>query len=65
MTKSIKDDRIKIRVIHDTPTYWYWCRENLELGTWDKLIGMTASVSSTYRFDNEEDATAFKLKFGV
>lgn len=65
MNQSIKDDRIKIRVMHDRPEYWSWCSENLELGTWDKLIGMTASVGSIYRFDNEADAVAFKLKFGV
>ena len=65
MTKSIKDDRIKIPVIHDTPEYWSWCSETLQTGTWDKLIGMIASVGSTYRFDNEADAVAFKLKFGV
>ena len=66
MNQPIRDDRIKIKVMRDMPEYWHWCSETLQIGTWDKLIPIIASIASaTYRFDNASDATAFKLRFGV
>jgi len=44
--------------------YWDWCSNNLEVGTWKMMIGIMGE-SSSYHFIHEEDAMAFKLRFGL
>lgn len=54
----------KIKVIEDNHKYWQWACDNLIIGTWKKYTGFMGA-SATYSFYNEEDSTAFKLKFGL
>ena len=44
--------------------HWQWCKDNLTIGTWKMMIGFTGT-NATFCFNNEEDATAFKLRFGL
>ena len=44
--------------------HWQWCKDNLSIGTWKMMFGFTGTTA-TFCFDNEEDATAFKLRFGL
>jgi len=51
--------------IEDAPSeLWEWCRDNLEIGSWKMMLPIMGN-SATYCFDKEEDATAFKLVFGL
>ncbi len=54
----------KIRVSIDGTDnhYWDWCCSHVVTGTWKMMIGFMGT-SATFCFDNEEDATAFKLVF--
>jgi hypothetical protein len=53
-----------IRAKVGIPEYWEWCSNTLNIGSWKMRIGiMGASV--TYCFSNQEDLTAFKLRFGI
>lgn len=55
----------KVKVQIDTHgLYWDWCCKTLAIGQWKKMIGFMGE-SATYCFTNAEDATAFKLKFGL
>jgi hypothetical protein len=54
----------RIKVLKGDTIYWTWACENLEIGTWKMLIGFLGE-SATYSFCNEEDLTAFKLRFGL
>lgn len=54
--------RVKTHV--DKHAYWAWCCETLVIGYWKKMIGLMGD-SATYCFHNAEDATAFKLTFGL
>lgn len=53
-----------VKVVIDGNLYWDWCVEHLATGTWKMMMGLMGT-SATYVFDNEEDATAFKLVFGL
>jgi hypothetical protein len=44
--------------------HWSWCCNHLTIGTWKMMIGIMGT-SATFCFNNEEDATAFKLVFGL
>lgn len=48
----------------DTKEHWQWCRENLDTKSWHMKFGLLGNSCSCY-FQNEEDATAFKLTFGL
>jgi hypothetical protein len=55
----------KVKVQTDTGNpYWDWCCSTLVIGTWKMMIGLMGS-SATYCFEYAEDATAFKLRFGL
>lgn len=58
------DDFVRIRVTLDDDKYWAWCIETLKMGSWSKLVPIIGTTA-TYRFSNHEDATAFRLMFGV
>ena len=56
---------ITVHVEVDTDNnYWDWCCNHLVTGTWKMRIGFMGT-SATFCFDNEEDAIAFKLVFGL
>ena len=48
-----------------------WCIINLDVGTWEMAeldtqhTNTSISFSHTFTFDNQEDATAFKLTFEI
>lgn len=53
-----------IRAKEGLPSYWDWCCENLQVGSWKMRVGIMGT-SSTYCFTNPEDLTAFKLRFNL
>jgi hypothetical protein len=55
--------KVKVQV-NTGEYYWNWCCERVEVGTWKMMIGLMGT-SATYCFEYAEDATAFKLKFGL
>lgn len=55
---------VRVGVIKDSGEYWNWCVENVNTNTWMKMTGLTG-VHAGYYFENDEDATAFILKFGI
>jgi len=55
----------RIKLPHDTDrVYWAWCRENLDTDSWHMKFAIVGT-SCSYYFKHEEDAMAFKLKFGL
>lgn len=54
-----------IKVAVDKLEYWFWCVSTLKLNTWKMMFGIMGGTSASYVFDNEEDATAFKIRFGL
>lgn len=54
----------EIRIMIDGSRYWDWCCSHFITGTWKMKVGFMGT-SATYVFDNPEDATFFKLTFGI
>jgi hypothetical protein len=44
---------------------WDWCFDNIRVDTWKITYNPFWTGPNTYYFTNSEDATLFKLKFGV
>lgn len=55
---------IKVKVENNTGKYWQWCCDNLNIGDWKMMVGFMGH-SGTFVFEKAEDATLFKLVFGL
>lgn len=56
--------KVKIMPVVGDNSQWTWCCDNVPDGKWKVLLGFFTNSSETYYFLNEDDAVAFKLRFG-
>jgi hypothetical protein len=60
---AFKDFTYRVRVA-DSRACRNWAQDNVKTGHWGTMIGISGMNTSTYCFEFEEDALAFKLVHG-
>lgn len=54
----------EVQVSVDNNDYWNYCSKSFGIGNWKKKVPIFGKTA-TYCFLHAEDATAFKLRFGL